>query len=1042
MSVSHATPLLKAIEGQFAFRVVGRPAVPTIEIRSLPCTIGAGERCTLRLRAAGVQLLHCGIIWKDDGCQIQRLSVDTWLNGRSFGVAPLKVGDIVRVGPIELETLALPTVRTIAPPVMEPEPAPLEEPTPMEPTPPGENAQAGSGSEPAAAVAFRELRAQLDRLAERVEAVDAAAALPERDYEAVYQELETRLHALNAAQQAEMSRWDGWRDELRSASDQTTSRLTLIEDCLTRLDDRQERAEGQRDTLEHELARLIEGLSGQGRQIDAQLGQLEQQRGALAVEMQHWFEEQQSFRSAFSSWSDQFARHQDQLDHQKTELDQLRVEWRSEQQLLREQLASQRDELERRYAQLEGERRQLWEEARDTCETSAVAASHWEDRLNRADEAQAEIHNQLMALASSQHAWAGKLEDHERTVAQRLAEIEARATQLAELDREWRAEQQTWQQQTENAGSEAAARLRSLAQKVELLATQQQQAEVGQQDFQQQLQASQAAVREQSGELERRLEGVRREREAWLTAVQTEAESRQSTEQQAFAELMERLEQLQSQVQELQAARYVAEEAKAAESAAPDLAGGSADDWETVPSAELNITPAAATAPTWEAEAETATEPEARGEQEPEQAENREAVVDESSTAVEVEASEEANEPSTTEPSTTEPSTTEPSKAWSWGTSSADTEVAWQAAAEHQGTPEDQGAEDEPQAGGEIEARLIPNADVDASTLHRLVALGIISPEDEQDLYGSRGHHAAKPEADALETETSAEAGRGFDEGQSDRGTQEETDEDEATSAEVADEAPASPRSASELLARLGWKPDEDDREETDERSSAGSHAGQAGVADDSDAEDDYPAERSHGHSAAGTSPAHGGDEDSVEDYMTRLMARIRGEAEPAAAARPQGARPQPVRPEPTRPEAPVRGRVVEPDQGESDADEQLAMLEPGEFTPRNKPPEMNKDLSAMRELANKNARNALHVHSRKQLKNEATGTLMVAIVSILVSFILMWLSTHGGMLTYWASLISLVIAGIFGIKYLYNTGQLFARGAESDEEEDEEEED
>ncbi|MBM4088191.1 MAG: hypothetical protein FJ276_01990 [Planctomycetes bacterium] len=76
-----------------------------LRIRSAKCTIGSDPRCTLRLRAQGVEPCHCLILRGADGTFVRRWSPRTSLNGRGFGESRLRPGDRLVVGPVELEVL-------------------------------------------------------------------------------------------------------------------------------------------------------------------------------------------------------------------------------------------------------------------------------------------------------------------------------------------------------------------------------------------------------------------------------------------------------------------------------------------------------------------------------------------------------------------------------------------------------------------------------------------------------------------------------------------------------------------------------------------------------------------------------------------------------------------------------------------------------------------------------------------------------------------------------------------------------------------------
>ena len=102
--------------GPLVLRICGSPrAGQTIRLASTKCTIGSGEHCTLRIRARGVQPLHCILIRKAARTVVRRWATDTRLNGASFSDAPVDAGDRLTIGPIEFEILesgAIPTSGT------------------------------------------------------------------------------------------------------------------------------------------------------------------------------------------------------------------------------------------------------------------------------------------------------------------------------------------------------------------------------------------------------------------------------------------------------------------------------------------------------------------------------------------------------------------------------------------------------------------------------------------------------------------------------------------------------------------------------------------------------------------------------------------------------------------------------------------------------------------------------------------------------------------------------------------------------------------
>ncbi len=79
-------------------------------------SIGSGPRCSLRLQYAGVKPLECLIVRDELGLRIRRWSEDTRLNGVLFDEASLSAGDMLSLGPVDLEVVVPPTEELFAGP--------------------------------------------------------------------------------------------------------------------------------------------------------------------------------------------------------------------------------------------------------------------------------------------------------------------------------------------------------------------------------------------------------------------------------------------------------------------------------------------------------------------------------------------------------------------------------------------------------------------------------------------------------------------------------------------------------------------------------------------------------------------------------------------------------------------------------------------------------------------------------------------------------------------------------------------------------------
>jgi hypothetical protein len=209
--------------------------------------------------------------------------------------------------------------------------------------------------------------------------------------------------------------------------------------------------------------------------------------------------------------------------------------------------------------------------------------------------------------------------------------------------------------------------------------------------------------------------------------------------------------------------------------------------------------------------------------------------------------------------------------------------------------------------------------------------------------------------------------------------------------------------------------------------------AGEEGI--DADEPSPDAVERStSGRDATGEEP----HEETIEEYMARLLGRVRALQGEAAQSSPRTVATQ--RPQPARPHGASLEPVPAPPQASASQSETSPAPEPVAMRPRGPAPESSANMAVLRELANANAQQALAVHSRARVSHAMKSKLVVSIVSLLSSFALMWCSaTTDSALIYAASVASLLIAIVYGVRYLMLTGQLLASQAlaERDEPED-----
>lgn len=76
-----------------------------ISVQSAKVTIGSSRQCTVRLRSPHVAPMHCLILRGPNQCVVRRWTENTCLNHATFEDSPLRPGDRLTVGPIEMEIL-------------------------------------------------------------------------------------------------------------------------------------------------------------------------------------------------------------------------------------------------------------------------------------------------------------------------------------------------------------------------------------------------------------------------------------------------------------------------------------------------------------------------------------------------------------------------------------------------------------------------------------------------------------------------------------------------------------------------------------------------------------------------------------------------------------------------------------------------------------------------------------------------------------------------------------------------------------------------
>jgi len=80
-----------------------RPDGRLLELPQGKITIGSSPRCNVRLQQPGIQPVHCLIIHGPESLTVRSWAGNTRLNGATFQESALNLGDCLSVGPVELE---------------------------------------------------------------------------------------------------------------------------------------------------------------------------------------------------------------------------------------------------------------------------------------------------------------------------------------------------------------------------------------------------------------------------------------------------------------------------------------------------------------------------------------------------------------------------------------------------------------------------------------------------------------------------------------------------------------------------------------------------------------------------------------------------------------------------------------------------------------------------------------------------------------------------------------------------------------------------
>ncbi|MBN2022164.1 MAG: hypothetical protein JW809_05175 [Pirellulales bacterium] len=161
--------------------------------------------------------------------------------------------------------------------------------------------------------------------------------------------------------------------------------------------------------------------------------------------------------------------------------------------------------------------------------------------------------------------------------------------------------------------------------------------------------------------------------------------------------------------------------------------------------------------------------------------------------------------------------------------------------------------------------------------------------------------------------------------------------------------------------------------------------------------------------------------DDSIDAYMARLMERVRSVAGESTSEKPAAS-------EPARPRAVEAAETALPSPEVAAPPKEASG--PVDLSPRRSAPENVERLSVMRQLASGAAYTALDQHARKMLRRAIRDKLLIAIVATVcgAGLIAGWSVWGLGNVSYYAGLVCILLAVVWGTHYAVLTGRLILR--------------
>lgn len=982
--------LLGIPAGELALRVAnGQKAGAVFPIDVQKCTLGADDGCTLRLDHAGVRPLHCLILRGEAETVIRRWSPDTRLNGRDFTDAPLRAGDRLSLGPLDLEVVTPEAIasgsdKTHAPAVLDQQRSLDEALQQLADERAAWDDQRRQWQAEQAAHMSRGAQ-ESDELDKRLVELEAQGRLLDEQRQAWERQFRDEQRQLDESRRA-------WYEERRASELQLSQQIESLREREERLavqraelDRQAELARRATDGIDQDrqdasadVERREAALVERERSLQADRDKLDRERTALQAEQTAFHAERDGWEEVQEEARTRLSDKMQQLERRLSELNAERAAWESQRDRSLAEFEEQSQTLSRKLANLEGDRRTLLSERAAWQTEQHQRETQWTGRQRTLAAAEEELARQKTEAELRQQQLASR-EARLREAEENGAAVEARLTaernDLSKLRKALDDERAAWESDRERVAQADRESLTSA------------EAEAGR------LRAELAAQGEQLGQV--------RTAHAEADRCRVAAEEKLARQQAALEAARRALEEERAAWQSKQSEPSTAVDAEATRLAEEELARLHQDlESQRSALAEIQRQQAAAAddiaRQQAELEAARLAIDDERARWQSEQAELKNAAIADQANVVQQAAADRERL------ATLEAELESLRRAWD------EERETWQADAQRRATQPI--AAPAAEADGDLQRQLLELSS-------ELEAARRALDDDRRHWEAERQRQAAElakhatqlqelrrrapadhePTADTL-TSTPDETPINTDEQRAEMREcpVEATDlltqfaGQEAAEVSFAEPTDAAPVDMADLLSRFGVSIDSS----TESVDSHGSD------------QTPLPDETSAGR-AARPAPHAEEEEDSIDEYMARLMQRL--------GAKAQTPPPRQQQPAPTM--TPVVLPEIEPETAPV-APVATKLTDPSEMGRRALPPERAADLSAMRELANLNARSAIDKHQRRTIRHTGVTKAAVSLVGVVGAVVegVFWL--QGSPTAFYLMLGSVVVALFWGWQY------------------------